>query len=135
MPGPGRPTYCTPEIQEEMCRHAKAGLNQTAIAWMCKVAPRTLRAWLTETDRRYNEPFALAFRSAQAEGMEGLRKLATSDPAGARWMLERLYPKIFRPDLFPEGDEASAEDTSEAIHELVEQRVAERMRESQAATH
>jgi hypothetical protein len=97
----------------------------------CGVSERALRYWLDEGDERFNPEFARAFKTAQSDAIKVLMKLATSTPQGAQWALERMYPKLFRLDLIAaqsvENDDAGT--SEDATEELVNQRVAERLRE------
>lgn len=94
----GRPTDCTPEVTEIVCRELRLGLS---IASACAAAGITKTSYY-EYHQRAGEGtpfsvFAAATTKARSEGTRGLehtvRKAAVGDWRAAAWMLERRAPE------------------------------------------
>ena len=94
----GRPTDCTPEVTEIVCRELRLGLS---IASACAAAGITKTSYY-EYHQRAGEGtpfsvFAAATTKARSEGTRGLehtvRKAAVGDWRAAAWMLERKAPE------------------------------------------
>lgn len=94
----GRPTDCTPEVTEIVCRELRLGLS---IASACAAAGITKTSYYEYHQRASEGPpfsvFAAATTKARSEGTRGLehtvRKAAVGDWRAAAWMLERRAPE------------------------------------------
>ena len=94
----GRPTDCTPEVTEIVCRELRLGLS---IASACAAAGITKTSYYEYYQRAIEGPpfsvFAAATTKARSEGTRGLehtvRKAAVGDWRAAAWMLERRAPE------------------------------------------
>ena len=94
----GRPTDCTPEVTEIVCRELRLGLS---IASACAAAGITKTSYYEYHQRASEGPpfsvFAAATTKARSEGTRGLehtvRKAAVGDWRAAAWMLERKAPE------------------------------------------
>lgn len=95
----GRPSKLTPEVQQRVIGALRLGLSRSAAAGVGRIAPRTLRDWLSRGERG-EAPFddlleavETAEGQAQAKLTGMLLKAASGDPKVTKWLLERRFPE------------------------------------------
>lgn len=94
----GRPTDCTPEVTEIVCRELRLGLSIASACAAANIDKATYHRWIARGDE--GPPFGDfrdATTKARSEGTRGLehtvRKAAVGDWRAAAWMLERRAPE------------------------------------------
>ncbi|MFI9552357.1 hypothetical protein [Nonomuraea endophytica] len=122
----GRPTKLTPELQDQLCRHLKAGHFLGTAADLCGVGRSTVHRWLAQAEEEDAPAELRAFQAAvtqaratsadiliaaafadavggvlvrEAERADGTRERAWSQPNGrvALDLLARMFPDDWRP--------------------------------------
>lgn len=91
----GRPTKLTPELQEVIVKHIRAGSYDVVAAQAAGIARGTFDAWMTRTGAPY-EAFQHAVLKARAEAEQRnvmiIEQAAITSWQAAAWWLERKFP-------------------------------------------
>ncbi|QFY11524.1 hypothetical protein GBF35_37525 [Nonomuraea phyllanthi] len=92
----GRPTKLTPELQEQLCRHLKAGHFLGTAAELCGGGRSTVHRWMAEGEAEDGSTELRAFREAvtraRARAADVLIAAALADSVGGVLVREAERP-------------------------------------------
>ena len=97
----GRPSKCTPELCERICKHIRKGNYPTTAAALEGIPKATMSRWMkkgreskTQSGKYWN--FWNSIKKAKYEGeahaVEGIKAAGEKNWTAYAWLLERMYP-------------------------------------------